>query len=108
MPAKDWFFKEKDFVCGFRSVGVLVRDNKILVQKNKNGDEYALPGGHVKIGETSQVSLVREYKEETGADIICDRLIWVDESFWTWLGERRAHHSVLLPYIVKKQRGHSR
>ena len=41
-------------------------------------------------GETSAETIVREYKEETGADIIAGRLIWVDESLWTW-GNRDAH-----------------
>lgn len=80
----DWLFESESYVCNFRSVGVLIRNKKVLVQKDKDGSEYALPGGHVKIGESSIDSLVREYKEETGADIICERLIWVEECFWEW------------------------
>lgn len=80
----DWLFSGENYICNFRSVGVLIRNNKILVQRDKDGSEYALPGGHVKIGECSNDSLVREYKEETGADIICKRLIWVEECFWEW------------------------
>ncbi len=80
----DWQFSGENYICNFRSVGVLIRNNKILVQCDKDGLEYTLPGGHVKIGECSNDSLVREYKEETGADIICERLIWVEECFWEW------------------------
>lgn len=71
----DWLFQSESNICSFRTVGVLLRDNKILVQWDKDGTEYALPGDHVKIGETSEESLIREYKEETGADIVCNRLI---------------------------------
>lgn len=81
---KDWNFKIDNSICNFRSVGVLIKNNKILVQRDKDGTDYALPGGHVKIGENSIDSLIREYKEETGADIICKRLIWVEECFWEW------------------------
>lgn len=81
---KDWNFKTNNSICNFRSVGVLIRNNKILVQRDKNGTDYALPGGHVKIGESSKDTLIREYKEETGADIICKRLLWVEECFWEW------------------------
>ncbi|NLT64909.1 MAG: NUDIX domain-containing protein [Clostridiales bacterium] len=81
---KDWLFKGDNYICNFRSVGVLIRNNKILVQRDKDGFEYALPGGHVKVGEASTDSLIREYREETGADIICERLIWVEECFWEW------------------------
>ena len=71
----DWLFKGESYICNFRSVGVLIKNNKILVQRDKDGSEYALPGGQVKIGESSIDSLKREYKEETGADIICERLL---------------------------------
>jgi len=84
MMQKDWLFREDHYICSFRSVGVLIRNDKILVQRDKDGSEYALPGGHVKIGESSIDSLIREYKEETGADIICERLIWTEECFWEW------------------------
>lgn len=43
----DWLFIEDKYICNFRSVGVLLRNKKILVQREKDGDIYALPGGHV-------------------------------------------------------------
>ena len=95
---KDWLFFNDNNICNFRTVGVLIRDNKILVQKEKDGAEYALPGGHVKIGESSIESLIREYKEETGADIICSRLIWVEENFWKWNGKDT--HGVAFYYLI--------
>ena len=50
---KDWIFKTDKYICDLRTVGVLVRDGKLLVQRDRDGSEYALPGGHVKIGETT-------------------------------------------------------
>jgi len=84
--------------CDFRSVGVLVRENKILVQREKNGNEYALPGGNVQFGETSENALVRRYKAEIGADILCDRLIWVEELFWKWKNE--SAHGINFYYLI--------
>lgn len=81
---KDWLFTGDEYICSFRSVGVLICNNKILVQRDVDGSVYALPGGHVIIGETAAESLVREYKEETGADIICKHLTWTEECFWNW------------------------
>ena len=95
---KDWMFSDENNICNFRTVGVLIRNNKILVQREKDGNEYALPGGHVKIGESSVESLTREYKEETGADVICDRLIWVEEVFWKW-GKKDAH-GIVFYYLI--------
>ncbi|MDT8718427.1 NUDIX domain-containing protein [Clostridium sp. 19966] len=93
---KDWHFRDDDSVCIFRTVGVLLRNNKILVQCDNN--VYALPGGHVKVGETSEETLIREYKEETGADILCERLMWVEETFWKW-GNRDVH-GIVFYYLI--------
>jgi len=95
---KDWYFKDEDSICHFRTAGILIRDGKILVQREKDGNEYALPGGHVHMGETTEQSLVREYKEETGADIVCERLVWVEEVFWKW--NDKAAHGIVFYYLI--------
>ncbi|MCR1899956.1 NUDIX domain-containing protein [Irregularibacter muris] len=97
MP-RDWMFRGDNYICNFRSVGVLIRNNKILVQRDKDGSEYALPGGHVKIGESSIDSLIREYREETGADILCERLIWTEECFWEW--NKKSANTIAFYYLI--------
>ena len=76
----------------------MIRNNKLLVQREKGGLEYALPGGHVKISETAETSLIREYKEETGADILCERLVWVEETFWKW--GRKSTHGIAFYFLI--------
>lgn len=95
---QDWYFADKNSICSLRVAGVLIHNNNILVQRDKGGTEYALPGGHVAKGETSIESLVREFKEETGANITCNRLIWVEECFWNWGG--KPTHTICLYYLV--------
>ena len=95
---KDWIFKTDEYICDLRTVGVLVRDGKLLVQRDRDGQEYALPGGHVKIGETTVDGLIREYKEETGADIQVGKLLWTEECFWEWNG--RAAHNFAFYYRI--------
>ena len=90
MKNHDILFVKDNKIFGFRSSGVLIQNSKILIQRGVSDTVYALPGGHVTFGETSAETIVREYKEETGADIIAKRLIWVDESLWTW-GDKDAH-----------------
>ena len=87
---KDWLFVDNDKMYNFRGCGVLIHDNKLLIQRGINDKEFALAGGQVKFGETSAETVVREYKEEMGADVVADRLIWVEESFWKW-GNRDCH-----------------
>lgn len=94
----NWSFIKENNICSFRSAGVLIKDGKLFVQKEIDGDEYALPGGIVNIGETSEYAVIRRYKEETGADIICERLIWVEESFWEW--NNRKAHTLTYYYLI--------
>ena len=96
---KDWFFATDDYICDLRTVAVFLRDNKVLVQREKDGKEYALPGGHVKIGETLEEGLIREMREEMGIDILCRRLIWSEECFWEWHG--RKVHGIAFYYLVE-------
>ena len=96
---KDWLFKSDNSICNFRTTGILMRDNHILVQRDKDSNEYALPGGHVIIGETSTQSLIREYKEETGADIICKELIFTEECFWKW--NNTLTHTLAFYYLIE-------
>lgn len=96
---KDWFFSTEDYICDLRTAGVLIQNDKILVQRDFDGYEFALPGGHVKIGETSEAGLLREYKEETDADIKCIRLLWSEECFWEWNGKKV--HNITFYYLIE-------
>lgn len=89
---KDYLFESDEYICGVRTVAVLIKDNKLLVQREKDGNEYALPGGHIKIGETSEEGLIRETEEEMGVKITCKRPLWIEESFWKWKG-KTAHYT---------------
>ena len=99
MKNHDILFAKDNKIFGFRSSGVLIQDGKILIQRGVNDTVYALPGGHVAHGETSAETIVREYKEETGADIIAGRLIWVDESLWIWDGKYA--HTVCFYHLLE-------
>lgn len=96
---KDWLFSTDEYICDLRTVAVLVKDNKILVQREKDGNEYALPGGHVKIGETLEDGLKRETIEEMGVKIECKRLLWSEECFWKWNGKQA--HNIAFYYLVE-------
>lgn len=100
---KDWLFASKEYFCDLRTVGVLVRNNKILVQRDKNGNEYALPGGHIKIGETLENGLIREYREETGVDINIKRLLWSEECFWEYKGKQA--HNIAFYFLIEECEG---
>lgn len=51
----------------------LIKDNNVVATKyktEKNLDYYDIPGGKIENGETSLEASIREFKEETGIQII--------------------------------------
>ncbi|MCT4598138.1 MAG: NUDIX domain-containing protein [Vallitalea sp.] len=49
--------------------GIIRKNNKILVIEEKEDNYYRLLGGGIEFKETSTQALLREFKEEIGADI---------------------------------------
>ena len=76
-----------------RAVGVIVRDDRILLMKRiKNGRSYlTFPGGSVEEGETEAEATVREMKEELSIDVTLGPLLF------TLLVKERMHYY----YLVK-------
>jgi 8-oxo-dGTP diphosphatase len=53
-------------------------DGRILVVRPTYLREWMLPGGRVERGETPHAAAIRETREETGLDVVIDRLVLVD------------------------------
>ena len=100
MDIVDVKFKEKEYSFHYRVVGVIVRDNKYLIQNILGKDYYVLPGGHVRIGESSEEALIREIKEELGIDIVREdfRLFCYHENIFERNG--KIEHWVEQYYLV--------
>ncbi len=84
--------------------GILVEDNKILLIKRKNPpfkDYYALPGGFVECGETTEEAIIREFKEETGLDVEIVKLFNVYSS----PNRDPRGHVVSIVYILRRVGG---
>ena len=95
--AQDWLFKTEEGTCNFRCAGVIIRNGKVLLQRDYG--EYALVGGQVQIGETGEEAVIREFEEELGAKIRCQRLLWTEECFWEWKG--RSSHTLSFYYLAE-------
>lgn len=90
---RDILFKTEDFVFSYRVGGILVHNDKILLQRPKN-DDYAIIGGHVSSLETTMDTLKREFEEELHANIVVDDLLAIGEIFFPW-GDKPCHQICL-------------
>lgn len=52
--------------------GIVLRGENILLLYTERYDDYSLPGGGIDDGEHKVTGLIRELKEETGAQGICN------------------------------------
>ena len=95
----DIIFKTENYVFSYRVAGILIHNGKVLLQKPTNDTGYAFPGGHVEFGETNEETLIREFKEEIGADIRVKEIKWVAEIFFPW-GNKHCHQ-ICLYYTIE-------
>ena len=79
-------------------LGIVKRDNKILVSKGydkiKNEIFYRSIGGGIEFLENSKDALKREFKEELNIDINVGDFLGISENIFTYNG-RNAHELIL-------------
>lgn len=90
---KDILFKTDEFIFSYRVGGLLIVNDKILLQRPKD-DNFSIIGGHVSCFETTAETLKREFEEELHTKIEVDRLFAVGEVFFPW-GQRPCHQICL-------------
>ncbi|MCK4554410.1 nucleotide exchange factor GrpE [Candidatus Parcubacteria bacterium] len=85
------------------TVGPIIYNKKgeiLLIQSNKWGDFWHIPGGHIEMGETSEEALKREIKEETGLEIDNIEFIgWQDAIYPKAFFEKK--HFIFLNFCAK-------
>ena len=94
----DILFKTGEYVFSYRVAGICVQNGLVLLQRPTIDPGSAFPGGHVEFGETNEETLIREFREETGADISVGALRWVAEVFFPW--GNKPCHQICLYYDV--------
>ncbi|WP_282673981.1 NUDIX hydrolase [Lactococcus cremoris] len=96
---EDWNIEAGNDLAALRASGIVRRGNKILLDHVLDTGEYLLPGGHVKIGETTENALKREFQEELTVAISDVHLTSIIENFRHWHGYRT--HVVEFIYVVE-------
>ena len=75
--------REREWKRQSVSQGVLTLNGKVLLVSNDYGAKgllWSLPGGRLEPGEQHVTAMVREFKEETGLDVIANDLIYVADA----------------------------
>lgn len=89
----DILYKNDDFIFSYRVGGILIHNDRILLQRPVD-DDYAIIGGHVEGLEMSADTLKREFKEELHAEISVDSLMAIGELLFPW-GSKPCHQICL-------------
>ena len=84
----------------FRSCGIIVNKDKVLIQKMAKLEGYCFPGGHVELGETSYDAVIREIKEELHIDTEVTKLLCVNENIYTNTSNKIGHE-IAYYYLLK-------
>jgi 8-oxo-dGTP pyrophosphatase MutT (NUDIX family) len=71
----------------FRVAGVCIHEGKLLVHRSSKDTYWALPGGRLEVGESTEDGLRREMMEEIGEDVSLLGLYSIAENFFTYEGE---------------------
>lgn len=87
----------------YRSCAIIIEDGAVLMAKNKKDPYYYSVGGAVKLGETSEQAVIREVFEETGEIYEIDRLVYVNENFFTGTQDNIGLpcHEIAFYYLMK-------
>ncbi|MDG7006722.1 MAG: NUDIX hydrolase [Nitrososphaerota archaeon] len=82
----------------------------LLVKRNNppNEGKWALPGGLVELGETTQAAAEREVLEETGLKVKIEGLIDVQTDLHLDSASRLEYHYVLIDYLAEPVSGRLR
>ena len=89
----------EDYKLNIRAAGIMIHNNKVLVHKNINSNHYAIVGGRVQIGESSEETIKREIKEELGKNIEIIGYIGTIENFFELKGSK--YHEILFVYKIE-------
>lgn len=90
---------DNETVFNYRVSGAVIKDNKILLNRLKSDNFWTFVGGKVVFGENSEKAIIREYFEETGANIGVERLAACVENFFVF--NSKQWHEILFFYVLK-------
>ena len=99
MSKRDIRLMIEDVKFGARAVGVLKKNNRILFQKRKQDEFWALPGGAIEVTERGRDVVKRELEEEIGmTNVSVVRPLWFVEYFFKF--DNLDQHQYIIGYLL--------
>jgi ADP-ribose pyrophosphatase YjhB (NUDIX family) len=98
MNPNDVVFEKNDKRFNYRSVAVIIHDEKILLHQIGDNPYWSLPGGRVEFLEDAANAVIREMKEEILVDCKVVRPLWVIENFFDQRGYKV--HEIAFYFLV--------
>ncbi len=92
-------FDEGDLRFNYRTAGIAIDRNRVLLQEVEGNGFWFLPGGRGEFLEPSRDTLKREMQEELGIEVQIGRLVWVVESFF-YLNSK-SYHEIGLYFLME-------
>ena len=89
----------EDYILNIRAGGIITHNGKILLHHNLNKDHYAILGGRMEIGESSEETVKREFKEELGKDVETKEYVATIENFFEI--ENKKYHEIMFIYKLE-------
>lgn len=93
-------YKSEKGNFSLRAAAIIIENNCLLLAKSDKYDCFYTVGGGIQQNETSDNAVLRECYEETGYHFEIDRMVFVQERFYTMNNVQ--HHEVVFFYLMKK------
>lgn len=82
-----------------RAAALILQDNCLVAVRDKAHHSFYTIGGRVHLGESTEQAALREAREETGCTHTIDRLLFVQERFFSFSGMQQ--HEVCFYYLMQ-------
>lgn len=65
-----------------RTAGIWIETGHVLLESLADREVWGIPGGRLEPDESVEQGCIREYRDELGIEIHCQRLALINEHFW--------------------------